>query len=142
MTGFRSCSVGSLLLLSLAALSCGSGRHLQSVTLQPATADAQNFPNGLVQFTATGTFSKPPSPQQLTSKDITWCMAAAGSNGGGCAGNVITGGTVDQNGMAQCLLGFSWTAVVVAGTPPKMNSGNPDGGVPLTVSGSAKLTCP
>ena len=142
MTKRPSCSIGPLLLLSVAALSCGGSRHLESVTLQPATADAQVFSNGQVQFTATGTFNKPPTTQQLTSKDVTWCLGLVGSNGGGCLGNVDQGAIVDQDGVAQCLPGFTGTATVLAGTPVKMSSSKPDGGVPLKVFGSAKLTCP
>jgi hypothetical protein len=44
---------------------CGTSdpnRALQSISVAPATADAQSFPNGQVQFTATGTFSRPPPP--------------------------------------------------------------------------------
>ncbi len=53
-----------LFLLVLAAaitLACGSSpspdRLLQSVTVAPATAAAQDYPNGQVQFTATGFYS-------------------------------------------------------------------------------------
>jgi hypothetical protein len=69
-------------------------------------------------------------------------MAPVGSSSGACAGNVITGGTVDQDGLAQCVPGFSGTAVVVAGTAIKNPSPHPDEGVQLKVSGAAKLTCP
>ena len=129
---------GSLLLLAvLANGACGSGRQLQSVALSPASADAQNFPNGQVPFAATGTFSKPPSPVQLTSKDVTWCV---GSSNGACAGNIATGATVDQNGVAQCVSGFTGTATILAGTGKA--SMNPDEGAQLTVFGAAQLTCP
>ncbi len=53
-----------LVALALQALGCGSSnsnRILESMTITPANADAQNFANGQVQFTATGTFSKAPS---------------------------------------------------------------------------------
>ena len=137
MTGFRSPLIGPLLLLSLAALSCGSSRHLQSVTLLPAAAEAQNFPHGQVQFTATGIFSKPPSPKQLTNKDIGWCV---GSESGGCDGNFNPGIALDQNGLAYCLPTFTGTAIVLAGTG--IPSSKPDFGGQLKVFGSAKLTCP
>ena len=75
-------------LTTLGIVGCGSSRQLQSVTLSPAWADAQNFPSGQVSFTATGTFSKKPSPLQLTSKDVTWC---AGSSSGMCVGNINPG---------------------------------------------------
>lgn len=130
-----------LLALLLITLACGSSRTLQSVSVMPAVANAQNFPNGQVPFMATGMFSKPPSPQQLTSKDVTWCVGVAA---GACPGNIAVGATVDQNGVASCLanapgsLPKSW--VVMAGkTMPSMN---PDGGSQMTIYGSAQLTCP
>jgi hypothetical protein len=120
-------------------LGCGSSRQLQSVTLNPASADARNFPNGQVSFKATGTFSKPPSPVQLTSKDVIWC---AGSNSGACVGNINPGITVDQNGLAQCAPGYTGTATVLAGAGSFSSMMNPDGGSQLDVFGAARLTCP
>ena len=133
MTGPHSLTVGPLLFLSLAALSCGSSRQLQSVKIDPATA------SGHAQFTATGTFSKPPSPAQLTSKDVLWCM---GSSDGQCVGNANPGGSVDQNGLAQCLPFFTGTAFVLAGKAIKDPSPMPDAGPKMKVFGSAQLTCP
>ena len=97
---------------TLGIVGCGSSRQLQSVTLSPASADAQNFPNGQVSFTATGTFSKKPSPQTLTSK-----------------------------GLAQCLPGFTGTVTILAGTESSSMM-NPDGGSQLKIFGGAELTCP
>ncbi|HEY6369303.1 MAG TPA: hypothetical protein VIX37_01880 [Candidatus Sulfotelmatobacter sp.] len=75
---------GSLAVLAARVASgCGSGRELQSVTLSPFTADAKNFPHGQIPFVATGTFSKPPSPVTLTSKEVVCCFADAS---GVCAG--------------------------------------------------------
>jgi hypothetical protein len=55
----------SILVLILAALGTGCGssgaRMLESVTATPASADAQNFPNGTVQSTPTGIFNKAPT---------------------------------------------------------------------------------
>jgi len=135
MIGFRSCSVGALLFLALAALSCGSSRQLQSVSIQPAQATANG---SSVQFAAMGSFSKPPSPQTLTSKDITWCASLAK---GSCPGNANPGAIMDQNGSAQCVQGFTGTTYVMAGKlgPASMI---PDGGAPFKVYGSATLTCP
>jgi hypothetical protein len=128
-----------LLALAVAAVSgCGGSRQLQSVSLSPAAADAQSFPNGQVSFTATGTFSKPPSPATLTSKDVLWCV---GSSDGTCVGNAIPGATVDQNGVAQCNAAFTGTAIVLAGKTSS-TMGNPDSGPKLVVFGSAQLTCP
>ena len=124
-------------IIALGIVGCGSSRQLQSVKLNPALADARNFPNGQVPFTATGAFSKPPSPVQLTSKDVTWCT---GSNSGMCVGNINPGATVDQNGLAQCVPGFTGKATILAGTGS--SSMNPDGGSQLKIFGAAHLTCP
>ena len=126
-----------LLLLVLATATCGSSRQLQTVTLNPAVADARNFPNGQVSFAATGAFSKPPSPVPLTSKDVMWCV---GASDGTCAGNINTGATVDSNGVAQCLPGPARTVTILAGRGKA--SMNPDGSAQLTVFGAAQLTCP
>src|ERR1700674_2249984 len=113
MTRFGSCLFFLVSpLIALGIVGCGSSRQLQSVTLSPASADSRNFPNGQVSFTATGAFSKKPSPVQLTSKDVTWCV---GSSSGMCVGNINPGVTVDQNGLAQCLPGFTGTATILAG---------------------------
>ena len=133
----RTCMV--LAILSLFASGCGNSRQLQSVAVSPATANAQNFPNGQVQFSATGTFNKPPSPQPLTAKDVTWCVAT-GPDTGACAGNINKGAFVDTNGVANCVANFSGTATILAGQA--MPSMNPDGGSQLRVFGKAQLVCP
>jgi hypothetical protein len=139
MTRFATWSPGPLVLFATLLISgCGSSRQLQSVTLSPTSADAQSFPGGQVPFAASGTFSKPPSPSNLTSKDVQWCV---GSSMGACVGNINPGATVDQNGVAQCNVGFVGTATILAGNVLS-TSMNPDGGSQLKVFGSAKLTCP
>ena len=146
MTGFPSLKVLPLLLLALlASLSCGSGnRKLQSVTLDPPAADARDFPNGQVQFSATGTFSQPPSPALLTSNDVSWCVGpqtnVMNPTAGVCVGNVVPFATVDQNGLARCNASSQGTVYILAGTP--MVSVMPDQGSLLKVFGSAQLTCP
>jgi hypothetical protein len=102
---------------------CGQNRV---VTVTAASADAQNFPNGIVQFSAMG-ISSP-----------TWCI---GTTDGRCNGNISAGATVDGNGRAQCLPGAtSGTVTVLAGTGGRVT--NPDGGMQLAHFGSAQLTCP
>ena len=123
--------VASLVSL-IGMLGCGSGRHLESIALSPATARAQG------SFTATGIFNQKPSPVQLTSKDVQWCI---GSTMGACVGNINPGATVDQNGQAHCLQGFSGTVTVLAGTTT-MTMGNPDGSQQLDIFGTATLSCP
>ena len=141
MTASRLRSIGSLLILSLAALSCGGSRHLQSITLQPSVTAAQN---GQAQFTATGKFSQPPSPVTLTSKDVTWCTgeltSAPNASPNSCVGNVAPFATVDQNGLATCGQATHGSGYILAGTDQMTM--NPDGGSQFKVSGYATLTCP
>jgi hypothetical protein len=123
----------SFLVLSLVAATtaCGnsSPRTLQSVIVTPTKADAQNFPNGKVQFTPTGIFNR--APTRVT--PLPTCSAP------GVVGACITGwsafpptvATVDQNGLAQCVPGQSQTAkieIALSGDGPL-----------ITV---ATLTCP
>ena len=142
MSEFRSHLVGALLLLSWAAASCGSGRHLQTITLQPSVVTAQN---GHAQFTATGQFSAPPSPLTLTSKDVTWCTGevanAPNASPNSCIGNVAPFATVDQNGLATCGTASHGTGYILAGAQQIMSM-NPDGGSQFKISGYATLTCP
>lgn len=133
----RVLSLTAPLAISLIALGCGSSRQLQSVSISPAAADAQNFTNGKVQFTATGTFNQKPSPEKLMGQTVQWCV---GSANGKCPGNINPGASVDQNGLAQCSPNFTGTVNVLAG-----NGGSsmmPDGGSQMKVFGAAQLTCP
>ncbi|HEY6770357.1 MAG TPA: hypothetical protein VI386_36905 [Candidatus Sulfotelmatobacter sp.] len=126
-----------LLPIVLVFMGCGGGSHqLQGVQITPAIADARNSPNGQVNFTATGTFNRPPSPVTLTSADVVWCV---GSGTGTCAGNIVAGATVDQNGVAQCQAGFNGTVTILAGQG-KVTM--PDTGEQLKIFASARLTCP
>ena len=118
----------------LAMLGCGNSK-LTSVNLSPTAADAQNFPSGQVQFTATGTYSNSSKVVSLTS--VTWCI---GSTTGSCNGNIATSASVNGSGLAQCLPGQTGTVTVIAGSGGSQS--NPDGGHQLTVFGTAQLTCP
>lgn len=123
----------SMLVISLAAISVGCGssspRVLESVTATPASAVAQDFPNGRVQFTPTGVFNK--APTKVT--PLPSCSAAGAT--GPCltawSTSPSTIATIDQDGLAECIPGESGTTtirVAVNGDGPSM--------------GVAKLTCP
>lgn len=126
-----------LALLALQALGCGSNnnsnRFLQSVSVTPATATAHNFLDGQVQFTATGTFTRPPSPAVLTfqspysgSFNVDSTMVKTVSMGTG----TIT---------VQCVQGASGTTTISAGACRNATGT----GITCTfASGSAELTCP
>lgn len=111
-------------ILLAASFLAGCGGN-QPITVSPASADAQNFPNGVVQFKAAGVTSP------------TWCIGTAN---GSCNGNIASIATIDINGQAQCLAGHSGTVTVLAGSGMHMTI--PDGGGQLSHFGSAQLTCP
>jgi hypothetical protein len=114
--------IPGMLLAVLFSTACGSS---QPITVSPASADAQNFPNGMVPFKATGVTSP------------TWCIGTAS---GSCNGNIASIATIDINGQAQCLAGHSGSVTILAGTGGRVIV--PDGGVQLSHFGSAQLTCP
>jgi hypothetical protein len=128
-------------LLAIAiTLACGSPpRALQSVSLNPLTADAQGSP---VQFTATGYFNKKPSPVTLSA-----------ANWGACYQNQqTTAVSVSAEGVAQCASGTVGTYTVWAWAQSGADScGGNNGEVPASpcggagvcqVTGTAQLTCP
>jgi hypothetical protein len=108
-----------------------ANRVLQSITVSPATADAQNFPDGQVQFTATGTFSRPPSPAPVP-------FVSPYSGGWTVSDPVIA--TINQSGMAQCTFHASGEATVTA--MASANSCPNRGCMSIAVLGTAKLICP
>ena len=108
-----------LLLLAVGTVGCGSGapRSLQSVTASPSTADAKDFPNGQVQFTATGIFNRPPT--RVTPYPVAWLTSQPSV------------ATIDSNGLAQCVPGQTGTVTIEVGVA---------GDGPLIFV--AQLTCP
>jgi len=123
--------------LVLAISSCGGGsmnanRMLLSMSISPAAADAQQFPNGQVMFTATGTFSQPPSPAM-----VTFVAPFSGS----WSVSDLRIATIDSNGMAQCVSGQSGTVTVnaIASANAPVGPGAMSVGVRAT---PATLTCP
>ena len=127
-------------LTAVLTLACGSPAKpmsnpgsIQSVTVSPAIADARNYPDGQVQFVATGYYNMPPSP--ITPLTATW---------GVCQNNVpTTEVTVSTRGLAQCSAGAVGTYSVFAGDfpDPSCNAITACGGGCL-VTGTAQLTCP
>lgn len=128
MDQFRKASLSLLLaVIEFVAVACGnqSSRVLQSVSVSPATADARNFANGQVQFTASGNYNQPPTPSTLTQAE--WSL------------DDPTIATVSQTGLAQCNPGASGTVTVKAGTSGSCSG--PDC-TAVFVSGTAQLSCP
>jgi hypothetical protein len=145
MTRLASFSTRCLLLsAALLLLGCGTSRRLQNVSISPPAADAKDFPSGQVQFVATGTFTKAPSPATLTSQEVTWCVGertdVLNPTAGMCVGNIAPIATVDQNGLARCATSSQGSVFILAGSMP--SSFMPDMGSQLKIFGSATLTCP
>jgi len=134
-----------LLLFALAAAtlfasSCGKSslsgliRQPQAITLSPATADALDYPEGQVQFTATGHYNT--APYAVTPQSATW---------GVCYQNApTTEVSVTTGGLAQCTSGAVGTYTVFAFDVPSGASCNAmtacGGG--CSIEGTAQLTCP
>jgi hypothetical protein len=129
----------ALVLLASLASSCGASSQdqdpLLSITLTPATADAQDYPNGEVQFTATGHYTNP--PRTVTPLSAGW---------GTCYQDASTSEVIiTAPGVAKCASGAVGTYTVWANDPPDPNVEclvmNACGGG-CFVAGTAQLTCP
>ena len=128
----RSFTLPGMLLIAIPlAVSCGSGdngkRQMLSLALDPAVANPASDAN--VQFTAIGTFNKPPSPDKVN--PMTWLETAVDGLHGG------TGiATVDQSGLAHCIAtGTTWITATAL-------SGALNGFDPALVRGTAQMNCP
>jgi hypothetical protein len=131
----------TLALTAVLLLACGSSNNShvpQSVSVTPATANAQDFPSGQVPFTATAYYNTMPSP--ITPATATW---------GACYQNIPTDAvSVATTGLAQCMSGATGTYTIyafVANPEFKGTCGSgaaPCGGTCGGVVGSAQLTCP
>ncbi len=139
-----------IVLLSFAAwiaLACGSSRKLLSITVSPASADAQGYRNGEVPFVATGHYNS--SPVTVTPLQANWGAALFQSENGTM---VPTNGavSVDANGVAKCGTSASGTYSIAASVQlpysgPALPCPSPvysnEAACPNVV-GTAQLTCP
>jgi hypothetical protein len=126
------------LLLALAA--CGGNmmmpantRQLQSITVTPASATAQNTTRQ-VQFTSMGTFNMAPMSAM---PQVLWSIGSPFSTM-----PMATGVTINQNGLASCST-FSGMVTVQATAPMDPGMSLMQMGTMTTnISGMAQLTCP
>jgi hypothetical protein len=103
----------------------------QSVSVCPAAADARNYPEGQVQFMATGYYGTPPVP--VTPIQAFW---------GACSQKAPTNAVlINNSGLAQCAADASGTYTVFASEPTTCNTITACGGG-CQISGYAQLTCP
>ncbi|HEY6306267.1 MAG TPA: hypothetical protein VI488_07370 [Candidatus Angelobacter sp.] len=135
------CTSFFLILLGTGTTGCGgsvmnSGRMLQSLTVTPASADAQTFPGGRVQFTVTGTFNM--VPVTVASPVVMWSIGSPFAP----PSPTMPQASVNATGLAQCN-GFVGTTLVEA-TAPSEPEIPLQGMTPSTpaVSGTATLICP
>jgi hypothetical protein len=129
----------TLVLAASSALSCGARSQsqdpLQTITLSPATANAQDYPNGQVQFVATGYYIDP--SRTVSPLSATW---------GTCYQEASTSEvSVTAAGVAQCAPGAIGTYTIWADNPPVSGVSclaiTACGGG-CFVAGTAQLTCP
>lgn len=141
MCRFRSLSfVLTIFLFSLTILGCSgfalfsNGRLLVVVSLNPSNPNAQIFPGGFVQFTATGNFSMDPMSVTPLS-GVVWTVDRPAFSGMPDTGHA----SIDMNGVAQCAPGFTGTVTIIA-TAAK----DPSQPVSPTneMSGSTVMVCP
>jgi len=128
-----------LVLAAAVTLACGSSPHvLQSVSVSPATADAQSYSKGQVQFTATAYYDT--MPMAVKSAPATWGACSRGAN--------TDGVSVSTNGLAQCAAAAAGNYTVFAFVPDPGFKGvcgggaNPCAGSCGGAVGTAQLTCP
>ena len=96
-------------------LACGASdpRPLQSITVTPASADAQDYPGGQVPFVATGHYNSPPTT--VTPLQTNWAAVSEQIvNGILTFGSVTSAVSIDHTGTAQCAAGASGTYAVIA----------------------------
>ena len=119
-------------------LACGLNHHqLQSITISPATADANDYPNGQVQFTATGTYIDGTHVKPLAA---VWTPAPPWSETPQQPWPAIT---LDGTGLATCGSANPGTYMIVATAP--VDPHFPLSQMTMTTpqaSGAALLTCP
>ena len=127
------CLLAAFAITSVGCSSMNSmpNRVLQSMVITPAAADAQTSPQGQVQFSAMGTFSKAPSPAP-----VPFVAPYSGS----WATSDLNIATIDQTGLAQCVSGAAATVTITA--VASTNAGHGTQQTSTAVSGTAKLTCP
>jgi hypothetical protein len=111
--------------------------QLQSIAISPGTADAKSYPNGQVQFTATGTYSDGTQVKPLTAlwtPGIPWALDPQ---------NAWPALQMNDTGLVSCGKALSSTYTIYAAAPldphfpvSKMTMGTPQ------LTATAQLTCP
>jgi hypothetical protein len=139
----------SLIFPACITLACGSGsRQIKSIIVGPASADAQNYPNGQVPFVATGNYNS--APMTVSPLQANWAAQSEQIvNGIETFGPANGAVLVDSTGVAQCTAVASGAYAVIAWDlqDPTLKvscASETDFGEPgcNAVQGVAQLTCP
>jgi hypothetical protein len=135
----------SLIWAAAITLACGSpSRRIQSLTVNPTSADAQSYPGGRVPFVATGYYNT--SPATVTPLQANWSVLSEQVLNGVETLLPTTEVSVDTNGVAQCAAGASGTYVLGAWVAYQSRVSctviRPFGDPCDSVLGTAQLTCP
>ena len=125
-----------LALLAFAMNGCGDDRVLQSITIAPAVANAQDYPNGQVLFTASGMFNK--SPTRVDALTVQWQLPVAPL---ACPAPMCSGPIAPTVQVTCAGVQSGTTAEVIAVAPRNPNMPAGSQGVP-TVTAKAQLICP
>jgi hypothetical protein len=128
----------ALFLIAFFLLACGSSsssRQLQSLSINPATADAQKFPNGQVQFTAMGAFS---GSSQTSAVSALWWTTQPWTYP-----PAPTTISLSSSGVAQCdpMVAGTFTIYAVAPKDPSIPPSQMTMMTPQIVA-TAQITCP
>ncbi|HEX7289402.1 MAG TPA: hypothetical protein VF532_24680 [Candidatus Angelobacter sp.] len=111
-----------------------NGRLLVAVSVNPTVIDPIQFPNGQVQFTASGNFNMAPMIENPMT-NVMWTVDRPAFGTAPDPGHA----TISQTGLAQCAVGFIGTVQVFA-----TSAANPS--QPLSQSnqvvGTARMNCP
>ena len=124
-----------LALLLLASCVANKTRVLQAISISPTNAAAHDYPGGLVQFTATGTFSA--EPMTVSPLAVVW--AVGHSPWILIADFGLNGVVIDSNGLASCKSGWVGTEKIFATA-----TANPEllPSAANAVVATAEMTCP
>lgn len=122
-----------LVVTATSVVACGNTRKLKSITIDPASADARNFPTGQIQFTASGTYT---DGSKINPLSVVW----SGGQPWTLMPWIIQ---LDSNGLASCGNAQAGTYSVFATAPldtsfpvSQMNMSTPQ------LTATAQLTCP
>jgi len=111
----------------------GNGHLLVVVSVHPNSADAIQFPDGQVPFTAQGTFTSPASVSSLS--NVVWTVDHPAFSLLPDLGHA----SIDHNGLATCAPGFVGIVQVFATAPADPNLAM---SAQNAIVGTAHLVCP